>query len=376
MKLSSKRWNQGNLNLSPFAPLRKRAAHQLRINAPIGCLYEQACLADLPGWLPLESVRLSSSENEKGKRQTLWSESETGSVVLRQPGLQTFWTITRRDPERFSCQAILLNPELAIGTLDVRMEEQDGGTVVLFDLSYTVLSEAGSALFNEGIEMRLGQLLERFGHTLANLPAAEPATTVTEASYQPPRLSIEHEITISGDIDECFALACPVAELLWIDDWKFDLIYSESGKNETGCVFLEPSSGLSMLRSAGANTYWYTTRFDTEKHRFDAIWLTRDLTIADWQASMTDLGGGQTRVNWSLSYTALGQEGRRILSESGMAKRMKRGLSFLATSLKHYTETGSIYRLSGQLKVRIAASLIGAALGRHFRRLHGSDRRA
>lgn len=152
--------------------------------------------------------------------------------------------------------------------------------------------------------------------------------------------TVEHEITITGDIIECFALACPVAELLWIDDWKFDLVYSESGKNETGCVFLEPSTGLSMLRSPGANAYWYTTRYEVEQHRFDAIWLTRDLAIARWEVSMTDLGDGRTRVKWSLVYTGLGAEGNSIIGEPGLGVRMKKGLSFIATSLKHYVETG------------------------------------
>ena len=69
---------------------------------------------------------------------------------------------------------------------------------------------------------------------------------------------------------------------------------------KTGCVFLEPSTGLSILRSPGANTYWYTTLYDTEQHRFEVIWLSRDLTIAGWELSMTDLGRGQTRANWSL----------------------------------------------------------------------------
>jgi hypothetical protein len=165
-----------------------------------------------------------------------------------------------------------------------------------------------------------------------------------------------------------------VAELLWIDDWKFDLVYSESGRNETGCVFLEPSTGLSILRSPGANTYWYSTLYDAEQYRFEAVWLTRDLTIARWEVGMTDLGKGQTRVDWSITYTSLGPEGSRIIGESDLDKRMTNALSYLATSLKHYVETGSLYRLSSHRKLRVAASLIGAALGRHFRRRQADDR--
>jgi len=373
MRLNRKQWNQGDLNQNPFVMQRTHTTHRVLIDAPVARLFERACLAGQPGWLPVGSARLSYSDSGKDEKNALWSESETGPALFRKPALRTFWTTTLLDPERHRYQAVLSNPELAMGTLDVEMEEQDDGTVVRFDLSYTVLSEAGSALFDEEIGGRLDRLLEGFGHTLTSSLTAELAPPVTAGSHQAQRRGVQHEMTISGDIDECFALACPVAELLWVDDWQFDLIYSKSGRNETGCIFLEPGTGLSIVRSPGANTYWYTTRFDTEQHRFEAIWLTRDLTIARWELNMTDLGGGQTRVHWSLIYTGLGRDGSRIIGESGFDERMKRVLSFLATSLKHYVETGSIYRLSSQRKVQIAASLIGAALGRHFRGQRTSD---
>jgi hypothetical protein len=348
----------------------------VRIDEPLARLFGRACLGELPGWLPLGSVRVSGSENGQAEGQSLWSESETGSIVFQQPGRKTFWMTTRLIPKRHHYQAVLINPEIAMGTLDVEMEEQGDGSLVRFALSCTVLSEAGSALFDEGIGGRLAELLERFGETLKNRLAAEPAPPVELASHPARRQGVEHEITLNGDIDECFALACPVAELLWIDGWSFDLIYSESGKNETGCVFLEPSSGLSMLRVPGANTYWYVTRYDTEQYRFDAVWLTHDLTLARWEVRMTDLGGGQTRIHWRLVLTGLGEEGSRILAEPGLDLRMKRGLSFIATSIKHYVETGAIYRLSSRRKVKIVTSLIGASLGRHLRGVHAGEGRA
>ncbi len=367
MKLSNKQWNQGNLALNPFAMQRQRAVHQVQLNAPVAQLFERACLSGQPGWLPVEGIRLTDSDTGCDVKNVLWSESETGETLFQSPGLQTFWTTTELDREQHRYQAVLINPELAIGTLDVEMEQSNNGTIVHFDLSYTVLSEAGSALFDEGFAGRLVQMVERFGHTLTTGLATEPVQPVALAPNHVQSEVVEHEITITGDIDECFALACPVAELLWIDDWKFDLVYSESGKNETGCVFLEFSSGLSMLRSPSAHTYWYTTLYDAEQYHFDAIWVTRDLLIARWEVTMAELGGGQVQVNWKLRYSSLGAEGSCIIGESGLAMRMKRGLSFIATSLRHYVETGSIFRLSGKVKMRLAASLIGATLGRHFR---------
>ncbi len=52
----------------------------------------------------------------------------------------------------------------------------------------------------------------------------------------------------------------------------------------------------------------------------------------------------------------------------GFSERMLNTLRFLAISMKCYVETGTIYRLPKTRKAEIAAALIGAAIGRHFRR--------
>jgi hypothetical protein len=127
-------------------------------------------------------------------------------------------------------------------------------------------------------------------------------------------------------------------------------------------------SALSALRSPGPKTHWYTTRFDKERHRFDAVWLTGDLTMTRWKVCMDDIGAGQVRATWSLVYTGLSPRGSSLLGEPGLEGRVKNLTDFIATSLKTYVETGSVFRVSSKQKLRIAASLIGAALGRHFRR--------
>ena len=366
MRLSRKHWNQGHLARSPSGSDHQRVTHRIALGAPADRLFERACLAGLPGWRSAGAARLSFSESGHDEVDAVWSEGETGRVLFPSVGPQTFWTTTAVDPQRRRLQAVMMCPELGMGCLDIAMDEQDGGTGVRLELSYTVLSETGPALLDGELHDRLLRLLEGFGRTLASSWDSEAASPVP-AQGEAARQKTEYTIDISGDVDRCFALACPVAELLWIDGWTFDLIYSQSGKNEPGCVFLEPSSGLSMLRSPGAHTYWYTTRYCTEQHEFDAVLLTRDLTVGHWQIRMADLGDGQTRVRWRLTYTGLGPEGNRIVREPALSTRMRQALAFLAASMKHYVETGSVYRLSGKRKLRLAASLIRAALGRRWR---------
>jgi len=268
---------------------------------------------------------------------------------------------TARDQEARSFQATLLIPDLAVGTLDLQIAPRAGGAVLTLALSYTVISEAGAAHFDQDLDRRLEALLRRFGRAVEQGSPWE-GTTAVSASRQ----HAEHTGEIQGDIDDCFTLACPVAELDWIDDWKFDLIYSESGVNEAGCAFTEAFTGLTILRKPGALNTWYATLFNRKERRFEAVWLTGDLTVSRWKVHMDDLGNGRIRVSWSLTYTGLGPEGDALLGEAGVSGRMGQVLAFIAASLKQYMETGTVFKLSTHRKLRVAGSLIGAALGRHL----------
>ncbi len=343
MKKNNKQWNQGDLEKNPFAMQRKEASYRTEINASRETVFEGACQLD-------------------------WSKFEAGAILFQNPKLQTYWTTTLLDRESHHYQAVLTNPDLAIGRLDVEMLEKNGDTIVFFKMSYTVLSEAGSVLFDDGLDLRMTKLLGSFGNKLKRRVTTEPAER-KEAKPQPVQSQVvEHEIVMNGDIDEIFPLACPVAELKWIDNWKFDLIYTESGINETGCIFIERNSSVAVLRCPNVDTYWYTTLFDTEKHRFNAVWTTGDLCIAHWEFSLEEIGEGQVRANFSLIYNGLTSDGNRIINESDFEQRMKRVLAFLATSMKQYVETRTVFSVPLKRKMQTVASLIGASLGRHIRK--------
>ena len=367
MRLNSTKWNQGDMSLNSFSMDRRCATHQVHLDdAPVH-VFQDVCLAGQPGWMPAGAMSLACSHSDLNEEGALWTERESAAALFGEQETETFWSITMLDLAGLNLQAALLNPGLAMGTLEVHVTEDQGGASVRFDLSYTVISEAGSQLFDAGLDDRMAALLVSFGQAMA-ATMEQPVARVITAPHQARREAFEHELVIRGDIDTCFLLVCPVEELRWIDDWRFDLIYSEGGKNETGCIFMEGVSALSALRSPAAKTHWYTTRFDKERHRFDAVWLTGDLTMTRWKVCMDDIGEGQVRVTWSLVYTGLGPRGSALLGEPGLEGRVKNLTTFIATSLKTYVETGSIFRIPSGRKLRMAASLIGAALGRHFRR--------
>jgi hypothetical protein len=217
---------------------------------------------------------------------------------------------------------------------------------------------------------------------------------------------------VRGDPDVIFSYACPVAELQWIDEWQFDLLHSDSGRNELHNIFAEPFSSAMVLRLLGQDTVWYTTRWDTAQRQFHSVLLTGDLVVAQWEFHLhalddrqdrgdrqdrrdrqdpgdrlnpddrrdrqdpgtrrdrQDRQDGRCRLEVTLTSTGLSPEGDRIVAEPDYAQRMRSMLSFVLRSAKCYAETGQILRMPHHRKAGLALSLLGTTLGRHLRRLH------
>lgn len=347
MKRDGRTWNDGNLELSPIEMQRRRAAHEAQVDGPMDRIFVriEAALA------PNEAI--------------------------------TRWFVTHSDPEEHHVGAVLLHPGFAIGKLEIGLTPRSGGTWVTLGFTYTAMSEQGNALFDEQIEGRIRHMLCSFiaalrGSSLEaeelDLPCGSPSPRAAREGFRAVTAKVvEHRVLIDDAADACFARACPLSELDWIDDWHFDLLYSDSGRNEDDCMFLEAMSGLAVHRSPRANTCWYTTLHDVARRRFHAVLLTDDFIIGRWAVEMSAVGNGSTEVRWSIAYVGLNERGNQIVLEQGLETRALGMLRFIASSLKLHCETGRVLRLPAKRKVKIALSLVVAALGRHVRRVTSKE---
>lgn len=168
-------------------------------------------------------------------------------------------------------------------------------------------------------------------------------------SFKAKRIHRTHQTAIQAPVDEVFLLACPIEEYKWIDGWKCEMIYSESGKNENNCIFSEEMSAPVLFPSADlAVTIWYTSLWDSARHQVHFVLIT-GLSVAKFEVEMQDQGDGNTLVQWDFTITAVNEEGKRHLDGS-TADRMTGMMTFLANSLKHYCETAEILRVDGSLR--------------------------
>ena len=154
----------------------------------------------------------------------------------------------------------------------------------------------------------------------------------------------EHEsfsISINAPVEKIFPLACPVEELKWINAWAYSMVYSNSGKNENNCIFIENMSAQHIMGTEKSEpTYWVTTLYDSENHVIHFL-LVCSSTVTKLEIIMRMVNPQDAEVTWDMTVTAIKDEANSSFDET-MKDRMKLMMTFLGHSLKYYCETGMI----------------------------------
>ncbi|MDH3211244.1 MAG: hypothetical protein OEM05_02055 [Myxococcales bacterium] len=151
------------------------------------------------------------------------------------------------------------------------------------------------------------------------------------------RVICHHEERIQAPPVTIFPLLCPIEEYKWIDEWECELVYSDSGVVEDNCIFREEIS--SALFGSSAPATWITTLHDPDNARRHFV-IVNDELVRKAEVSIEDSGEGVSTVKWTTIATTLNEKGNEHFED--LEGRLQLMLRFIATSLKHYCETGQI----------------------------------
>lgn len=157
---------------------------------------------------------------------------------------------------------------------------------------------------------------------------------------QTKRIICTHKEEIKAPLELIFPLLCPVEELKWIDNWEYQLIYSDSGINENNCIFRENISGLILFDSPISIT-WITTLYDPDS-RIQFVLMCGEMAVIKFDIEIQEQNNGISSIQFQFSYTPLQED---TIDETTEGKLMSI-LAFLSTSLKHYCETGKLLKMS------------------------------
>jgi hypothetical protein len=154
------------------------------------------------------------------------------------------------------------------------------------------------------------------------------------------RIICTHEEEINAPPDKIFPLLCPVEELKWIDNWRCQLVYTDSGVNENNCIFREDISGA-VLFDYPVTITWITILYDPDSH-LQFVLVCGEKAIIKFDVELRDKGNGISSVQFKFTFTPLKEDAVELTSE----EKLMTILTFLAISLKHYCETGKLLKMS------------------------------
>ncbi|MEO1241329.1 MAG: hypothetical protein AAFX54_05425 [Pseudomonadota bacterium] len=121
-------------------------------------------------------------------------------------------------------------------------------------------------------------------------------------------------ITVDADPDKVFALMCPVREYEWEPGWTTNLILSESGLVEEGCVFTTPAGASIGSNVKSREAIWVTPIHDRNTRRLMMIKVTPDECVTRLDIAVDETPAGSS-VTTSYQHTALTEAGRTVVDQ-------------------------------------------------------------
>ena len=134
-----------------------------------------------------------------------------------------------------------------------------------------------------------------------------------------------------------FGLLCPVREYEWIAVWNCEMIYSTGGFAEEDCVF------RTDFTDRGGPQTWTCSHYEPPR-RIDYV-IVGAHHVTRLQIELEAVPEGGCRSAWTRVYTALDEEGNRLLAAID-EERYRAENSALERMINHYLDTGTCLPLA------------------------------
>ena len=142
---------------------------------------------------------------------------------------------------------------------------------------------------------------------------------------------------LNASPDKIFPLLCPTMEYKWIQPWKCEMIFSQSGYAEDNCVFrtnfpedIEPEN-------------WIVSQYEQDK-TIQFIRFNNAIVIR-YNITLLDNGDGTTNAATEQIITGLNEKGNNYI-DSYKDELYMEEVSTLEKMLNHYLDTGKMLKIS------------------------------
>jgi len=156
------------------------------------------------------------------------------------------------------------------------------------------------------------------------------------SAFQGYRVAHEYTQANPAPPEKVFPLLCPVRERDWLPGWNYQLVYSDSGVAELGCIF----TTISPASQPPAQVTWITVDYDPAAYRIAYIWINPGRVLAELRIQLSKAEDGSARNHIRYRYTGLSLEGNREVEGYDREWFEGRMLNW-ETAINHYLRTGT-----------------------------------
>jgi hypothetical protein len=153
------------------------------------------------------------------------------------------------------------------------------------------------------------------------------------------RITRTYTQRIEASPERVFPLICPVREAEWLDGWSdaYEMIHSDSGVAEEGCVFRTNTPGR-------PETIWMITRHDPAARIVEFFRVTAGLVATRLTIGVSAAPDAASSVNIRYTFTPLSASGADFVRATHSEEAFRRDMAFWEESMNHWLRTGEILR--------------------------------
>jgi hypothetical protein len=149
------------------------------------------------------------------------------------------------------------------------------------------------------------------------------------------RTTKSYTMILSGAPECVFPLLCPVREYEWVEPWQCEIIFSDSGRAESDCIF------RTDFPDDGPADTWVVSKY--QPYSLIEFIRMNPLRVIRYTIELRGTESQTTEATWTQIITGLNQEGDRLVQgmtddEYAMEKAV------LERMLNHYLITGRMLR--------------------------------
>lgn len=142
---------------------------------------------------------------------------------------------------------------------------------------------------------------------------------------------------IEAPPERVFPLLCPVREAEWLEGWSYEMIHSESGVAEDGCVFRTGSDDF-------PETIWMVTRRSPEEGVVEFVRVTTGLMATRLRVDLEAVEGGATAVHIRYTHTPTTAAGGAFIDAHDSPAEFELSMGWWERSMNHFIASGQKLR--------------------------------